>query len=145
MRRTYLTVLTTKIETEGFRYPLRDKPLSESERAASTQARELLNTRPGRLPPFARRDPLDQDNASTYLSAIMLEGMCKEDSRDDLLDVRTYAVGECVGNDYEAHGPVLLINTTRETPGVLWCRTCGALKIDGAWEYPETRIDRKGK
>lgn len=148
MRRTYLTVLTTVIETEGFRHPLRDKPLSETERTSAAGARAMLESRPGLLPSFARRDPLDQNNAATYLSALVLEGMCKEDSRDSVLDVRSYALGgECIGKDNEAHTLVTIHgqDASCHPVEVYWCNVCGALKVNGVWEFPEIRIDRKEK
>jgi len=119
MKRTYLTVLTTEIETE---------PLG-----------------------VHKDDPLQQNAVATYLASAIEDGMTKEDSRDRLLDERTYALGECIGRENATHAPVLLLTLAAQYgPGAVvayWCKTCGAFKYghDSEWEYPEIRIDKKEK
>jgi len=120
MKRIYLTVLTTEIETE---------PLG-----------------------VHADDPLQQSAVATYLASAIEDGMTKEDSRDRLLDERTYALGECIGSANATHGPVRAIGRREEGDIVYegdlvyWCKTCGALKgKNGSWEFPEIRIDKKEK
>jgi len=94
-----------------------------------------------------------QNDAATYIGGVVQKGVTDEDSRDKVLDVRTYALGVCIGKDNAEHAPVLQMTLdSRHVPGdvprpviAYWCKTCGAFKYghDSAWELPEIRIDRK--